>query len=419
MNRMRKPITAGRFRRQASAALLILIAAFGQAASPLSGKVALYASVGQELIQYDVDVENATLTRRASVELPENVQYAWPHPSSLFIYVAWSRGSGADHHGVSAFRIDPSGALHALGEPLALRSRPVHITVDSAGKHLLAAYNEPSRLSVHPLAADGTIGSEVKQAARLDFGIYAHQVRVEPSDKMIILVTRGNGPARGKPEDPGALKIFDYQDGMLANRASIAPNGGYGFQPRHLDFHPSGPWVFVSLERQNKLQVYKKLADGTLGSEPLFTKDSLSTPAVRAGQAAGTVHVHPDGKFVYQANRAGGTTAFEGKSVFAGGENAIAVYAINQGTGEPSLIQNADTRGFEPRTFALDAGGKILIAANQNARRVRDRGGVSVIPASLTVFRVRGDGKLDFVRKYDITSDGAKSLFWMGLVSLR
>ena len=75
---------------------------------------------------------------------------------------------------------------------------------------------------------------------------------------------------------------------------------------------------------------------------------------MRTGQAVGTVHVHPSGRFVYLANRASSTTDFEGKPVFVGGENNIAVYAIDQDTGEPTLIQNIDTRGMHPRTFALD-----------------------------------------------------------------
>ena len=95
---------------------------------------------------------------------------------------------------------------------------------------------------------------------------------------MAILVTRGNGPTPTKAEDPGAVKVFGYHDGLLSNRLSIAPNGGFNFQPRHLDFHPSQPWVFVSLERQSKLQVYQKLANGTLNPVALFTKDSLSDP---------------------------------------------------------------------------------------------------------------------------------------------
>jgi 6-phosphogluconolactonase len=40
------------------------------------------------------------------------------------------------------------------------------------------------------------------------------------------------------------------------------------------------------------------------------------------------------------------------------------------------------------------------------------------VPASLAVFRVRTDGKLDFVRKYDVETDRGKNLFWMGLVSV-
>jgi 6-phosphogluconolactonase len=390
----------------------------GAVHSSRPGSAVLYAAVGPELTWYDVDVEGATLARRGSVTLPENVQYAWPHPSRKYFYVAWSNGAGANHHGVSAFRIDSaSGSLDPLGPPVSLAARPIHLSTDIPGTHVLIAYNDPSGLTVHRLGADGRIGSQMEQPARLDAGIYAHQVRVDPSNKMVILVTRGNGPAGGKPEDPGALKILSYQDGVLASRASVAPGGGFGFQPRHLDF--SGQWVFVSLERQNKLQVYQKLEDGTLSREPLFTRDSLTDPQnLRRGQAAGTVHVHPNGRFLYQANRAGGTTDFEGKAVFAGGENAIAVYAIDQSTGEPTLIQNADTHGSTPRTFALDAAGRILVAANQNAFSVRYGHEVRTIPAGLAVFRVRNDGKLDFVRKYDVDTNAARTLWWMGVVSL-
>jgi hypothetical protein len=49
---------------------------------------------------------------------------------------------------------------------------------------------------------------------------------------------------------------------------------------------------------------------------------------------------------------------------------------------------------------------------------VRHSAGVRTVPASLAVYRVGGDGKLDFVRKYDVEADGSKTLFWMGLVGL-
>ncbi|MGD1097058.1 MAG: beta-propeller fold lactonase family protein [Bryobacteraceae bacterium] len=410
---------------------LFMIPRQTQAQAP-QGRVVLYAAVGAELTQYDVDVENAALIKRGLVTLPANVQYAWPHPSRKYLYVAWSNGGssyvfpgsgsapGGTQHGVTAFRIDPvSGSLSLHGQIASLPARPIHLSTDIEGSHLLVAYNDPSGVTVHAISPDGTIASPVKQPAGLDVGIYAHQVRAGPSGKVVILVTRGNGPAGGKPEDPGALKIFGYENGLLTNRASIAPSGGMNFQPRHLDFHPSRPWVFVSLERQNKLQVYRKLGDETLGPAPVFTKDSLADPShIRPGQAAGTVHIHPNGRFIYQANRASGTTQVDGKPVFVGGENNIAVYAINQDTGEPMLIQNADTRGMHPRTFALDPSARILVAANQMPLLVRDGTNLKTVPASLSVFRMGTDGKLEFARKYDVEAAGSKSLYWVGMVAL-
>src|SRR5205085_12584436 len=125
---------------------------------------------------------------------------------------------------------------------------------------------------------EGTLGPRVQAAGPLDFGIYGHQVRVDPSNKAVILVTRGNAPTATKPEDPGALKIFNYKNGVLSNRLSIAPGKGFGYQVRHLDFHPSGKWVFVTLERQNQIHVYSRTADGGLSANPIFVKDTLKEP---------------------------------------------------------------------------------------------------------------------------------------------
>ena len=41
-------------------------------------RVALYVAVGPELTHYEVDVAAGTLTRRGDVQLPANVQDAWP-----------------------------------------------------------------------------------------------------------------------------------------------------------------------------------------------------------------------------------------------------------------------------------------------------------------------------------------------------
>ena len=344
--------------------------------------------------------------------LPEGVQEAWPHPSGRFLYVTWSNGvTGSlvplgekSPHGVTAFRIDPAtGALTPHGDPISLRARAVFMTTDVDGTHIVVANNDPSGVTVHTIKPDGTLGSPLPPGGPLDVGVYAHNVRVDPSNKAVILVTRGNGPTATKAEDPGAIKIFNYKNGVLTNRKSVAPGGGFGFQVRHLDFHPSGKWDYVTLERQNKLYVFARSADGSLGDSPLFMKDTL--PEARRGQAPSTIHVHPNGRFVYLANRGSAKD----------GENSIAVFSINQETGEPTLIQRADTHGLSPRTFSLDPSGKLLVVANQSARV---ENGVTVAPACLSVYKVGSDGKLDFVRKYDIETSATKLLFWTGFVGL-
>jgi 6-phosphogluconolactonase len=379
-----------------------------------SSRVAVYASVGEELITFSADVPRATLTRQSSILLPGFVQEAWVSPSGPFLYVAWSNGGASyagtgvtpvgDKHGITAFRVDAQGALHAHGAPASIRSRPIHITGDASARHLLVAYNDPSGISVHTINADGTVGSEVPQPGSLDVGIYAHNVRVLPTNDAVVLVTRGNEPTNTIKEDPGALKVFRFDNGKLTNVASIAPSKGIGFRSRHLDFHPTRPWAYLTLEAQNRLEMYA-VSNGTLSTQPVFNKATLADgTGVKAGQTASTLHVHPNGQFVYVANRGSAD----------GGTNNVAVFRINQQTGEPSLMQNIDTRGFTPRTFSVDPSGRMLVVGNQTTQSIAG----STVPANLAVFRIRGDGTLEFAQRYDLAV-GRKPLWWTGLVPLR
>jgi 6-phosphogluconolactonase len=384
-------------------------------------QVVLYASVGPDLMQYAVDVEGAALVRRGTVTLPANVHYAWPHASGRYLYVGSSNsasgmGPVGDKHHVTALRIDPSsGALTPHGDPIPLPTRPIHMTTDIPSAHLLVAFSNPSAIRVYRVNPDATPGEDVTQPAPIDAGIYGHQVRVSPDNRLAILVTRGHDAAEGRPEQPGALKVFKYRDGLLTDEASVAPNGGHGVGPRHLDFHPTKRWVYVSLERQNKLDMFR-IAGNTLSAAPGFRKETPAEPGNIGGrQVAGTIHVNPNGRFVYAVNRASSTVQVDGKAVFAGGENTFAVYEINTATGEPTPIQRVDTRGIHCRTFQIDPSGRMLVAAHIMALPVRDGDAIRAVPASLAVFHIDPDGKLDFVRKYDVEVDG-KTMFWMGMV---
>ena len=384
-------------------------------------KTVFYSAVGGDLTLYSMDIEAASLTKRETVTLPVNIQYAWPHPSHRYLYVVSSSGGpgvAGDRNFAYPFQIDAAtGTLSPHGQPQSLPSRPIHTSVDMKGEYLFTAYNDPSSVTVHRLNRDGTIGERVNQPTALDTGKYAHQIRATPDNQQVILVTRGNNAPDDNPVNPGSIKTFKFKDGILTNLAAIQPGDGMHFGPRHLDFHPTQPWVYVSIESQNKLYVYRRDPATGLSREPLFIKETLSDPKTPFRQGAGTIHMHPNGRFVYQANRASSTVKFEGKDVFTGGENSIAVFSIDPSTGEPTLIQNIDAHGIQPRTFALDPSARMLVAASIQALPVRDGAEIKTLSAGITVFRMGSTGKLTFVRKYDVDV-GNKTQFWSGMVAL-
>jgi 6-phosphogluconolactonase len=360
-----------------------------------------YASVGADLGAYAVDEDALTLTPDSVIRAPDLVQYAWVHPVLPVVYVAYSNRSTADdNHGVAAYRIDRrTGLLTEFARPLTLDNRPIHLTVHPDGRHLLIAFNQPSDLTVHALNADGSIGEPVAQREPVDAGSYAHQVRVAPSGTFVVLSTRGGDATDTAPAAPGALKVFRFSDGSLSSGRSITIGDGTGFGPRHVDFHPTRPWMYVSMERNNELLTYGLHDDGITPS-PLFTNPTVARPELRApAQYLGPIHVHPNGRFVYLVNRSDGTL----------GENTVAVFSLDESSGRPVLVQSIGIRAFHARTFSIHPSGKMLVTAA--VAPLQD------VPAGLSVFGIGDDGLLTFVRKYDVDVTGGP-LFWCGTVSL-
>jgi 6-phosphogluconolactonase (cycloisomerase 2 family) len=349
------------------------------------------------------------------------VQYAWRHPSLSLLYVAISDrfSRGGDYHGIAILRIDPrSGRLMQEGSIHRLHNRPVHLAVNRAGNCLAVAYNDPSEVSIYRLDRAGKI-EPCGGALPAQVGTYAHQARFAPNDYKVIVAARGNDATATRAEDAGSLEILQVTNGHLEYHGAVAPSGGMGFGPRHVDFHPNGKWMYVSVERQNELQMFR-LDDRSVESQPAFVRSTLSSPRTAGSpQLAGAVHVSRDGRFVYVTNRADGKlVARPGRPpVFAGGENNVAVFAIDHETGEPTPIQYAAVHGFHPRTCALHPDGHMLVAATLSPMHVTDsqHGGVRRVEAGLSAFRIDPDGRLTGTQIIEIAT-GDQWLFWCGMV---
>ena len=393
-------------------------------AQPRGGARAdIYANVGPRLHRYRIADDLASLSEIGEPALlPEEIQEAWQF--GRFLYVASSdehTTATPRNHWVHTFAVSATGVLEPVGAGTRLRQRPIHITVDARGEHVLAAFNNPSGVAVHRVNADGSVGAEVPQRATLDAGVYAHQIRVMPSGRAVIVPARGNeGVSGGRAEDAGALKIFDYANGQLTNAQTVAPNGGREFRCRHVEFHPSGRWAYVVIEAQNELHTYG-IENDRLTPEPLFVTNLLAKAAgARPGQGASAIRLHPtDGRTLYVANRGRGTEVFRGETVVSEDmENSIAVLTLNATTGEPRLVQSADPESIDVRMFALHPDGRSLVAtSHESAGSIKRRRGndIETVPPRIVLFAVAPDGTLTLKYKRDVPAEGLYQL-WCGAV---
>ena len=379
-----------------------------------------YAAIGDRLIHFNANIDTAKLEHNASVKFGLNIQYVWRHPDLSIIYLALSNGGpgnkGTKHQLCACNLNTKDGTIEDIINSITLPYRPLHLSIDHQKKHVLVAYNNPCFVSVHQLESSGAISSLIKQDINLDEGIFGHQIMATPDGKEVILVCRGFDALNGQPEQPGALKFFDYEDGKLTFKHAIAPNNGIGFGARHLDFHQNKNWIYLALERQSEIHFLRINEDAT--NKIIEQKVSTLSQDVQTGvrQAASAIHIHPNGNFVYVSNRAYLEEKCSHEQIIPDGEDNIAVFKINKETGTVNLIDSVDTNGSLPRTFSIDPSGQILIAANSEPARKKNKlGQVVDLPVSLSLFKIDVDGKLDQSENLAFPNED-QLLFWAGFL---
>lgn len=396
----------------------------------MAARTIVYSGLGRVMEVFELDLASGALTRVQSFSFAQVIQYAWPNRARTTLYVATSAAGPMakikqPHHFVQALEILPTGALAPLAPPVRLANRPLHLSLDRAEAHLLIAYNDPPDVTVHKIVPGGGIGAQVKQQP-IDFGVTVHQVRATPSGNHVIV------PACAHDKDgiaAGSVGIVSYKDGRLTLQARMVADprratpwqgvrhGAQGFAARHVDFHPSRPWMYLCIETQGELRMHHHDETG-VSLEPRFIASTLEgTPPGRSAQLASAVHVHPNGRFVYVSNRACETEPFGDMKVFVGGVNDIAVFAIDQTTGEPTLIQHVETHGIFPRTFGIDAFGRVLVVGNQDPAMIRVGDTTQRVVPSLVVFKIGDDGLLTILHKHDHPDNG-EVCFWIGVETL-
>ena len=255
---------------------------------------------------------------------------------------------------VSSFaRDERTGELRPINDQRA-HGAPCYVRLDPSGQYLLAANYTGSTVSVLPVDADGRLqeasqvihyqGSGVREEQE---AAHPHMISPSPDGRFILVTDLGTDQVFVYRLDTATGQLVPNEQGATAVRE--APGSG----PRHFAFAPHGRTLYVINELGSTVTVYDYEPErGALRERQTISTlpEGIDGPAI--GNYCAHIVVSPDGRFVYGSNR---------------GHDSIAIWAVDEGTGELRIVGHESTRGKTPRNFSLDPTGQWLLAANQDS----------------------------------------------------
>jgi 6-phosphogluconolactonase len=277
------------------------------------------------------------------------------HPNRKFLYAVGEIGDfeGQKTGGVSAFAIDTaSGKLTLLNQQPSHGAGPCHIVVDRAGTSVLVANYGGGSVASFPLANDGRLQPAASAIQHEGRSVnprrqempHAHSINLDPDNRFAFAA------------DLGLDKILIYRFDSATSRLTPHPAAGVvaaGSGPRHFAFHPTGRFAYVINELANTVTAFA--FDGDAGT--LTELQTITTlPADFQGTSyTAEVVVHPTGRYLYGSNR---------------GHDSLALFRIEEATGQLTPLGHVSTGGKTPRNFQVDPTGRWILAANQGTDTV-------------------------------------------------
>jgi 6-phosphogluconolactonase len=238
---------------------------------------------------------------------------------------------------VSTFAIDQTtGRLkHMAATPLV--DQMAYINTDRTGKFLLAASYVGAKLAIYPINAQSIVQAKATQI--LDTKPKAHCVVIDAGNKHVYVPVLGGDIVLELNLDSATGTVTPNGPGQIATKA--------GAGPRHLTFHPDGKFAYLITETTATIGTFAVDPASGLLKELQF----LDTNEYKEQPAASDIHVTPDGKFLYGAERK--------TSMLIG-------YKIDPNRGTLTQIGRFPTEKT-PRGFAIDPRGKFLLSVGMDS----------------------------------------------------
>lgn len=315
-----------------------------------------YGRQSQGIYRFRFDPATGALTPAGVTTGIANPSWLALHPNGRFLYA----GSEVREHGrrsggaaVAYARTATTGELTRINDALTGGAGPCYLSLDPSGRLLLVANYVSGNLTILPVRPDGGLEPAAQliqhtghgPVADRQEGPHAHCVLPDPTGRFALAA------------DLGSDQVLIYRIDAEARRLVPAATAGValapGTGPRHIAFHPTGRWVYVTGELNSTLAVFSW--DGEQGRlEPVQVVSTLPEGWTGTNYPA-EVAVAASGRFVYMSNR---------------GHDSIAIFAADDTTGKLTPIGHEPTQGAFPRHFALDPTAAFLVVAHQNSDNV-------------------------------------------------
>jgi 6-phosphogluconolactonase len=314
---------------------------------------ALYVGLQDEdkIVAFVMNSETGTLTREGEVAAAGGPSVMAISPDRRTLYVGHRTRPA-----ISSFRIDQVTAALTLLGTISQEHAPTFLAPDRTGKYLLCAYYQGGGAAVHPLGADGAVGTP--SLGWLATATGAHAIATDPSNRFAFVphIARLNDNVLEPPkENPGPNVIlqfrFDPQTGRLTPNSPLRVEQTERLGPRHYCFHPTLDIVYFSNEQGCSVTAYRlDRATGTLAAQQTIT---TLPSGFTARNTCSQIHLTPSGRYLYVGNR---------------GHNSIAGFAVDP-SGRLTGIGHASTEPV-PSAFSLDPEGRLVFAAGSASGRV-------------------------------------------------
>src|SRR5262245_31424129 len=266
-----------------------LATALAMAVAALPAKATTFVYVGctdsNEIHVLQLNPQNGDLTPVEKVTIPGITKTAGSTPMAIspdkkFLFAA-TRGEPMV---AATFRIDPAtGKLsHVANGPL--DGSMAYIATDRSGRWLLAASYPNNKVTVNPIAPDGTV-QPTKQVIPTEPN--AHAIQPDASNRFVLATSLGGNLVR--------QFRFDALTGTLSPNDPPAAQVKAGAGPRHFTFHPTNGRVYLLNELEASVYVFAYDAKtGTL--KDLQVVSALPEKKPEKIWAA-DLHLTPDGKY--------------------------------------------------------------------------------------------------------------------------